>query len=66
VIASEQLLTVLVTSAVPTLAVLIGILVNDLRLNEIVRAFDADNARMKRTLHKVRYVRQAGLNRPQR
>jgi hypothetical protein len=41
VIASEQLVTALATSLLPTLAVVIGIVVNDLRLKGLTRAVDA-------------------------
>jgi hypothetical protein len=47
VIASDQLMTVLVTSAVPTLAVLVGILINDFRLSVLVRTFEAGTANTK-------------------
>lgn len=39
-IASEQLVTALATAAFPTFAVLIGILVNNQRLNDFARAVD--------------------------
>ena len=39
-IASDQLLTALATAAFPTFAVLIGILVNNQRLNDFARAVD--------------------------
>jgi hypothetical protein len=61
--ASDQLLTVLVTSAVPTLAVLIGILVNDFRWNVLVRAFSAGSAMTNRHCDNLKNVRQACLNR---
>jgi hypothetical protein len=41
VIAPEQLETALATSVLPTLAVVIGIVVNDLRLKGLIRAVDA-------------------------
>jgi hypothetical protein len=40
VIASEQLVTALATTAFPTVAVLIDILINNLRLNDFARAVD--------------------------
>jgi hypothetical protein len=40
VIASDQLVTALATAAFPTFAVLIGILVNNQRLNDFARAVD--------------------------
>jgi hypothetical protein len=40
VIASEQLVTALATAAFPTVAVLIDILINNLRLNDFARAVD--------------------------
>ena len=39
-IASEQLVTAVATAAFPTVAVLIGILVNNQRLNDFARAVD--------------------------
>ena len=39
-IASDQLVTALATAAFPTFAVLIGILVNNQRLNDFARAVD--------------------------
>ena len=39
-IASEQLVTALATTAFPTVAVLIDILINNLRLNDFARAVD--------------------------
>lgn len=39
-IASDQLVTALATAAFPTFAVLIGILVNNQRLNDFARAID--------------------------
>jgi hypothetical protein len=48
VIVSDQLVTALATAAFPTFAVLIGILVNNSRLNDFARAVDsrfADSAR---------------------
>jgi hypothetical protein len=39
-IASEQLVTAVATAAFPTVAVLIGILINNLRLNDFARAVD--------------------------
>lgn len=39
-IASDQLVTALATAAFPTFAVLIGILVNNQRLNDLARAVD--------------------------
>jgi hypothetical protein len=40
VIASEQLVTAVATAAFPTVAVLIGILINNLRLNDFARTVD--------------------------
>lgn len=39
-IASEQLVTALATAAFPTFAVLVGILINNQRLNDFARAVD--------------------------
>ncbi len=39
-IASEQLVTAIATAAFPTVAVLIGLLINNLRLNDFARAVD--------------------------
>jgi hypothetical protein len=66
VTASEQLLTVLFTAAVPTIAVLIGILVNDLRWNELARTFDAASTHTNRDIHNLRYVRHADRTHLQR
>ena len=40
VIASEQLVTALATAAFPTFAVLVGILINNIRLNDFARSTD--------------------------
>jgi hypothetical protein len=40
VIVSDQLVTALVTGTMPTLAVFIGILINNQRLNDFARAVD--------------------------
>jgi hypothetical protein len=40
VIASDQLVTALATGALPTFAVLVGILINNQRLNDFARAVD--------------------------
>ena len=39
-IASEQLVTALATAAFPTIAVLVGILINNQRLNDFARTVD--------------------------
>jgi hypothetical protein len=65
VIVSDQLATVLVTSAVPTFAVLVGILVNDFRWNAIIRKFDADFAAANRRFHNLKLARQGCLRRMQ-
>jgi len=41
VFVSDQLVTPLATSVLPTLAVVMGIVVNDLRLKDLTRAVDA-------------------------
>jgi hypothetical protein len=66
VIASEQLVTVLVTSAVPTLAVLVGILVNDFRWNVLMRNFDAGTATTNRHFDNMKNVRRGCLSLTQR
>ena len=63
---SEQLATVLVTSAVPTVAVLVGVLVNDFRLSALIRAFEAGTATANRHFANLKNVRRACLLRTQR
>jgi len=54
VIASEQLVTALATAAFPTIAVLVGILINNLRLNDFARAVDVRFADTNRHIDDVR------------
>jgi len=54
VIASEQLVTALATATFPTVAVLIGILINNLRLNDFGRAVDVRFADTNRHIDDVR------------
>jgi hypothetical protein len=65
VIASDQLVTVLVNSAVPTLAVVIGILVNNLRFNVLVRTFESGFANTNRHLDNLGDVLRANPSRTQ-
>jgi hypothetical protein len=53
-IASDQLVTAFATAAFPTLAVLIGIRVNNLRLNDFARAVDIRFADTNRHIDDVR------------
>ena len=53
-IASEQLVTALATATFPTVAVLIGILINNLRLNDFGRAVDVRFADTNRHIDDVR------------
>ena len=53
-IASEQLVTALATAAFPTIAVLVGILINNLWLNDFARAVDVRFADTNRHIDDVR------------
>ncbi len=53
-IASDQLVTVLATAAFPTFAVLIGILINNQRLNDFARAVDVRFADTNRHIDDVK------------
>jgi len=54
VIASEQLVTALATAAFPTIAVLVGIRINNLRLNDFARAVDVRFSDTNRHIDDVR------------
>jgi hypothetical protein len=54
VIASDQLVTALATAAFPTFAVLIGILINNQRLNDFARAVDVRFADTNRHIDDVK------------
>jgi hypothetical protein len=56
VIASDQLVTALATAAFPTFAVLIGILVNNQRLNDFARAVDVRFADTNRHIDDVKQL----------
>jgi hypothetical protein len=56
VIASEQLVTALATAAFPTIAVLIGILINNSRLNDLARAVDVRFTDTNRHIDDVKEV----------
>ena len=49
-IVSDQLLTALATSAIPSFAVLIGILINNQRLNDLTRSSDLRFAEVNRRI----------------
>ena len=53
-VASEQLVTALATAAFPTFAVLVGILINNQRLNDFARAIDVRFADTNRHIDDVR------------
>ena len=55
-IASEQLVTALATAAFPTIAVLIGILINNSRLNDLARAVDVRFTDTNRHIDDVKEV----------
>jgi hypothetical protein len=61
VIVSDQLVTALATAAFPTFAVLIGILVNNRRLNDVARAVDVRFADMNRHLGDVNEMLRADM-----
>jgi len=56
VIASDQLVTALATAAFPTFAVLIGILVNNSRLNDFARAVDVRFGDINRHIDDVKLL----------
>ena len=62
-IASEPLVTALATAAFPTVAVLIGILINNLRLNDFGRAVDVRFADTNRHIDDVRDLLRAEMYR---
>jgi hypothetical protein len=61
VIAPDQLVTALATAAFPTFAVLIGILVNNQRLNDFARAVDVRFADTNRHIDDVKEVLRAEM-----
>jgi hypothetical protein len=56
VIASDQLVTALATAAFPTFAVLIGILVNNQRLNDFTRSVDVRFADTNRHIEDSKHL----------
>jgi len=54
VVASDQLVTALATAAFPTFAVLVGILINNQRLNDFARAVDTRFADTNRHIDDVK------------
>jgi hypothetical protein len=61
VIVSDQLVTALVAGTLPTFAVLIGILVNNQRLNDFSRAVDVRFADTNRHIDDSKEVLRAGM-----
>jgi hypothetical protein len=61
VIASEQLVTALATAAFPTFAVLLGILINNQRLNNLARAVDVRFADTNRHIDDVKELLRGGM-----
>jgi hypothetical protein len=55
-VVSDQFVTALATAAFPSLAVLIGILINNLRLNDFARAVDTRFADTNRHIDDVKEV----------
>ena len=60
-IVSNQLVTALVTSAVPSFAVLIGILINNQRLNDFSRSVDLRFDEVNRRIEDSKDVLRAGM-----
>ncbi len=60
-IAPDQLVTALATAAFPTFAVLIGILVNNRRLNDVARAVDVHFADLNRHLEDANEILRADI-----
>ena len=60
-IASDQLVTALATAAFPTFAVLIGILVNNQRLNDFARAVDVRFADTNKHIDDVKELLRAEM-----
>ena len=60
-IASDPLVTALATAAFPTFAVLIGILVNNQRLNDFARAVDVRFAETNRRIDDSKEVLRAEM-----
>ena len=60
-IASDQLVTALATAAFPTFAVLVGILINNLRLNDFARAVDVRFAGTNRHIDDVKDMLRAEM-----
>jgi hypothetical protein len=61
VIASEQLVMAVATAAFPTVAVLVGILLNNQRLNDFARTFDVRFADTNRHIDDVRDLLRAEM-----
>lgn len=58
---SDQLVTALATAAFPTFAVLIGILINNLRLNDLARAVDQRFTETNRRIDDAKEVLRAEM-----
>lgn len=60
-VVSDQLVTALATAAFPTFAVLIGILINNQRLNDLTRNMDVRFAEVNRRIDDTKDVLRAEM-----